>query len=101
MICPNNADLLSQMISNNKIRDSLVLEKITAHKEHESKQLVEKIQPDLDVLLCDENEPSLPPAELTDESSFKQRKSKRLLELDRKSKTKRRSARTYQKNKQK
>ena len=99
MIFPNNADLLSEMISNNNIRDSLILEKITAHKEHESKQLAEKIQPYLDVLLCDENEPSPLPAELTDESSFKRRRSKRLLELNRKSKMKRRSARPFQKNK--
>ena len=28
MIRANNADLLSQMISNNEIRDSLILEKI-------------------------------------------------------------------------
>ena len=57
MICANNADLLSQMVTNNEIRDSLILEKITAQKEHESEQLVEKIQPDLDVYLHDDNEP--------------------------------------------
>ena len=45
----NNADFFSQMVSDNKVRDSLVLEKIAAQKEHESKQLVEKTQPDLDV----------------------------------------------------
>ena len=45
----NNVDLLTQMVAKNEIRDSLILEKINAQKEHESKQLVEKIQPDLDV----------------------------------------------------
>ena len=37
MIRVNNADLLSEMVSNNEVRDSLLLEKITAQKEHESK----------------------------------------------------------------
>ena len=55
MIRANNADLLSQMFSNNKIRDSLILEKVTAEKEHKSKQLAEKIQPDLDVYLRDDD----------------------------------------------
>ena len=32
MIRVNNADVLSQMVSNNEIRDSLILEKITAPK---------------------------------------------------------------------
>ena len=49
MICANNTDLLSQMVTNNEIKDSLILEKIIAQKEHESKQLAEKIQPNLDV----------------------------------------------------
>ena len=44
MIKANNADLLSQMISSNKIRDLQILQKITAQKQHKSKQLVEKIQ---------------------------------------------------------
>ena len=34
MIRANNANLLSQMVSNNEIRDSLILENITAQKEH-------------------------------------------------------------------
>ena len=55
MIRANNADLVSQMVSNNEIRDSLTLEKITAQNEYESKQLTEKIQPDLDVYLRDDN----------------------------------------------
>ena len=38
-ILANNADLLSQMVTNNEIKDSLILEKIIAQKEHESKQL--------------------------------------------------------------
>ena len=54
MIHANNVDLLSQMISNNETRNSLILEKITAQKEHESRQLAEKIQPDLYVFLCDQ-----------------------------------------------
>ena len=56
MIRANNADLLSQMVSNNKIRDSLILEKVTAEKERKSKQLAEKIQPDLDVYLRDDDD---------------------------------------------
>ena len=33
MIRANNADVLSEMVSNNEIRDSLILEKITTRKE--------------------------------------------------------------------
>ena len=33
MIRANNADVLSEMVSNNEIRDSLILEKITTQKE--------------------------------------------------------------------
>ena len=36
MICMNNADFLSQMVTNNEIKDSLILEKITTQEEHES-----------------------------------------------------------------
>ena len=43
------------MITNNEIKDSLTLEKIITQKEHEGKQLAEKIQPDLDVYLRDDN----------------------------------------------
>ena len=80
MICANNADFLSQMVTNNEIIDSLILEKITAQKDPESKQLVEKIQPNLDVYLRDDNEPS----ELMKigDSSFKWRRSKHLAELN-------------------
>ena len=35
----NNADLVSQMVNNNEIKDLLILEKITVQKEYESKQL--------------------------------------------------------------
>ena len=101
MIPANNSDLLSQMISNNEIRDQLILEKNTVQKEHESKQLAEKIQPDLDVFLRDENEPSPLPTELINELSFKSKRSKHLLELNRKSKIKRRNGRSYQRNKKK
>ena len=31
----NNADLISEMITNNEIRDSLILEKITSQKQQE------------------------------------------------------------------
>ena len=101
MIPTNNSDLLSQMISNNEIRDQLILEKNTVQKEHESKQLAEKIQPDLGVFLRDENEPSPLPTELINELSFKSKRSKHLLELNRKSKIKRRNGRSYQRNKKK
>ena len=56
MILANNADLLSQIVSNNKVRDSLILEQITAQKDCENNQLAEKVQPDLDVYLCNDNE---------------------------------------------
>ena len=74
MIRVNNAGLLSQMISNNEIRDSLILEKITTQKENESKQLAEQIQPDLGVYLRDDNETKV------ENRSFKQR-SKRIAKL--------------------
>ena len=67
---------------------SLILEKTTAQKEHESKQLAEKIQPGLDGFLRDDNE--------TDDSSFKRRRSKCLAELNKKfssTKTKAKSVR--------
>ena len=48
MIRGNNAELLSQLVSNNEVRDSLILESITVQKEHESQQSLEKIQPGLD-----------------------------------------------------
>ena len=56
MIRVNKADLIFQMVSNNEIRDSLILEKITVQKKYESKQLVKKIKPDLEVYLHDDNE---------------------------------------------
>ena len=58
MISVNNADLHFQMVGNNEIRDSLILEKITTQEELKSKQLSEKIQPGLalDVFLHDDNE---------------------------------------------
>ena len=65
IIRANNADLLL-----------LILEKTTAQKEHEIKQLAEKIQPGLDGFLRDDNE--------TDDSSFKQRRSKCFAELNKK-----------------
>ena len=49
MIRGNNVETLSQMVSNNEVTDSLILESITAQKEHENKQSLEKIQPGLDV----------------------------------------------------
>ena len=41
MIQTNNADLVSQMVNNNEIKDLLTLEKIAVQKEYESKQLAE------------------------------------------------------------
>ena len=80
----------------------LILERITAQKEHESKQLAEKIQPDLDVYLRDDNEPMVELTEI-DDSSFKQRRLKRLTELNQKTKheakIKKRSSKLCLKNK--
>ena len=106
MIGVNNADLVYQIVSNDEIRDSLILEKNTALKEYGSKQLAEKIQPDLDVYLRDDNDLS----ELTETDdnvilrlSLKQRRSKRIEELNRKSKhtpkIKKISAKPYLQNK--
>ena len=81
-------------MNNKTIMKSLILEKITAQKERESKQLAEKIQPGLDVFLRDDNG--------IDDSSFKRRRSKRLTELNKKfssTKIKRQSVRTYLKKK--
>ena len=85
----NNADLVSQMVNNNEIKDLLILEKITVQKEYESKQLAEKFQHDLDVYLCDGNK-LLEQTEIDDDVilclSLKQRRSKPIGELNRKSK---------------
>ena len=89
MICGNNVDLLSQMIFNNEIKDSLILEKIIAQKEHESKQVAEKIQPDLGVYLNDDDaDDELVELIEIDNSSLKRRRSKRLAYLSQKSKHK-------------
>lgn len=55
MIRESNADLVPQMVSNNEIRDWLILEKNTAQKENERKQLEEQTKLDLSVYLRDEN----------------------------------------------
>ena len=85
----NNADLVSQMVNNNEIKDLLILEKITVQKEYESKQLAEEFQHDLDVYLCDGNK-LLEQTEIDDDVilclSLKQRRSKPIEELNRKSK---------------
>ena len=52
----NNADLLSQLVTNNEIKDSLILEKMILQEEHERKQLPKKILPDLDVYLPDDDD---------------------------------------------
>ena len=79
------------MVSNNEIRDFLILETVMRQKEHKSKQLVEKIQPNLVVYLRDDddddddddndddNDDELPGKQL----SFKQRKLRRIAELNR------------------
>ena len=87
MICANNAELLSEMVTNNKIQDSLILEKVIAQKEHKSKQLAEKIQPDLDVYLRDDNvdDESVELIEI-DHSSLEGGRLERPAELNRKTK---------------
>ena len=94
MISMNNADLLSQMVNNNKIRDSIILEQITAKKQHENEELVGKTQPGLDLFLRDDDE--------IDHSSFKRRRSKCLAELNEKfssTKIKTKSLKLYLKKK--
>ena len=87
VIRANNADLLSEMVTNNEIKDSIILEKIIAQKEYRGKQLAEKIQPDLDVYLLDDDvdDESVELIEI-DNSSLKRRRSKCLAELNRKTK---------------
>ena len=91
MICVNNADLLSQMATNNEIKETLILEKILVQKEHKSKQLPKKIQPDLGVYLQDDDDNDNDDNELVelielDNLSLKLRRSKRLVGLNQKSK---------------
>ena len=94
------------MVSNNKIRVSLILKKITAQKENESEQSAEKNQPDLDIYLHDDNE-LLELTETNDDVvlrlSLKRRRSKSIEELNQKPtrvvKIKKRSPKSYLKNK--
>ena len=57
MIRENNANILSlpQMLANNEISNSLILEKITEQEENQNKQLVPKIELKLDVYLHGDN----------------------------------------------
>ena len=96
MIRVKNADLPSQLVSNNEIRNSIILEKITAQEERKSKKLAEKIQRDLDIFLRDDNEPFAALTEI-DDSTFKKRRSKRLVESNKKIKS--RSLKPYLKSK--
>ena len=96
MIRVKNADLPSELVSNNEIRNSIILEKITAQEERKSKKLAEKIQRDLDIFLRDDNEPFAALTEI-DDSTFKKRRSKRLVESNKKIKS--RSLRPYLKSK--
>ena len=96
MIRVKNADLPSQLVSNNEIRNSIILEKITAQEERKSKKLAEKIQRDLDIFLRDDNEPFTALTEI-DDSTFKKRRSKRLVESNKKIKS--RSLKPYLKSK--
>ena len=45
----NNANIAPQMLANNEIRDSLILEKINLQQEDQNKQLAAKNEPKLDV----------------------------------------------------
>lgn len=96
MIRVKNADLPSQLVSNNEIRNSIILEKITAQEERKSKKLAEKIQRDLDIFFRDDNEPFATLTEI-DDSTFKKRRSKHLVESNKKIKS--RSLRPYLKSK--
>ena len=106
MIWAKNADLVSQMVSKNKIRVLLILKKITSQKENESEQSAEKNQPDLDIYLHDDNE-LLELTETNDDVvlrlSLKRRRSKSIEELNQKPKRvvkiKKRSPKSYLKNK--
>lgn len=96
MIRVKNADLPSELVSNNEIRNSIILEKITAQEERKSKKLAEKTQRDLDIFLRDDKEPFTALTEI-DDSTFKKRRSKRLVESNKKIKS--RSLRPYLKSK--
>ena len=51
MIQESNGNILPQMFANNKIRDSLILEKFIEQQEDQNKQLAAKIKPKLDFYL--------------------------------------------------
>ena len=51
MIQESNGNILPQMFANNKIRDSLILEKFIEQREDQNKQLAAKIKPKLDFYL--------------------------------------------------
>ena len=55
MIRENNANILPQMLANNKIRDSLFLEETIAQQEQQNKQLSAQMEPKLDVYLGNNN----------------------------------------------
>ena len=53
MIRQTNLNILPQMLANNEIRDSLILEKTIAQQEEQNTQLADQIESKLDVYLCD------------------------------------------------
>ena len=55
MIRENKANILPQMLANNEISNSLILEKITEQQENQNKQLVPKIELKLDAYLRGDN----------------------------------------------
>lgn len=55
MVWENNANILSQMLANNEINDSLILEKAILQQEEQNKQLASQIDPKLDVYLRNDN----------------------------------------------
>ena len=53
MIRQTNLNILPQVLANNEIRDSLILEKTIAQQEEQNTQLTDQIESKLDVYLCD------------------------------------------------
>ena len=90
------------MITNNKIRDSLILEKITAQEKHESKRLAENFHPGIDVYLHDDHDDiddDNDDNEIDNNASFKRRRSKRLAKSNQKVKSKTKKIEPYSKSK--
>ena len=84
MIKANNADLLQQMITNNKNKELFFSQKIKEQEKRKYEELAEKIQPSLELFWRNYNNSEDESKDNEIKTTFKQRKSKRLIELRKK-----------------